>query len=384
MRFPLEISSKLPKQGASIFTTMSALANQHNALNLSQGFPNFPCPPELIEYVHEAMLAGQNQYAPMAGVPVLREKLAEKTRELYGATYDAEKEITVVPGGTMGIYAAITALVREGDEVVIIEPAYDSYVPAIELNGGRPIRIELSYPDFRIDWNEFKKVINFRTRMIILNSPHNPTGTLLDAEGIKQLARIVDGNDIIILSDEVYEHIVFDGLPHESMAKYPELAKRSLIVSSFGKTYHTTGWKLGYVVGPEKLMREFRKVYQFMAFSAHTPSQYAYARILDNKALYHELAAFYQHKRDLFADALKSSRFEVLPCKGSYFQLLKYDKISDMKDTDFAKELTVKYQIASIPISVFYLSRRDEHILRFCFAKDDETLLKAAEILCKI
>jgi len=363
---------------------MSGLASEQGAINLSQGFPDFGCSYALIEQVNLAMQAGHNQYAPMPGVPVLREMIAKKTEELYGATYDPETEITVVPGGTIGLYAAISALVKEGDEVVIIEPAYDSYVPAIEINGGRPIRIELSYPDFSIDWDELKKVINFRTRMIILNSPHNPSGTVLTDDGIAQLRKIVSGNDIVILSDEVYEHIIYDGIKHESMAKYPDLAERSLIVSSFGKTYHTTGWKMGYVVGPEKLMREFRKVYQFMAFSAHTPSQYAFAKIMEDPSLYLELSAFYQAKRDLFQNALSNSRFELLPCKGTYFQLLGYKNISDAPDEEFAKELTIKHKVASIPISVFYLSKRDESVLRFCFAKEDQTLIQAAEILCRI
>jgi len=363
---------------------MSSLAAENEAINLSQGFPNFDCSKKLVAEVTKAMKAGHNQYAPMSGIPSLRQSIAQKTEELYGAKYDPDTEITVVPGGTIGLYAAISALVKEGDEVVIIEPAYDSYVPAIEINGGRPIRVELSYPNFEIDWDELKKIINFRTRMIILNSPHNPSGTVISEEGIEQLRKIVSGNDIVILSDEVYEHIIFDGYAHQSMAKYPDLAERSLIVSSFGKTYHTTGWKMGYVVGPEKLMREFRKVYQFMAFSAHTPTQHAYAAIMKDKDLYLELAAFYEDKRNLFQKAINSSRFEILPCHGTYFQLLSYKGISEMPDEEFARELTIKHKVASIPISVFYLSKRDEQVLRFCFAKEDETLLKAAEILCKI
>jgi len=363
---------------------MSGLAKEQGAINLSQGFPDFHCSPELTKLVSKAMEAGHNQYAPMPGIPKLREQIASKIKKLYGADYDPNSEITVVPGGTLGLYAAISALVKEGDEVVIIEPAYDSYVPAIEINGGRPIRAELTYPDFKIDWDELKKIINFRTRMIILNSPHNPSGTVLDKEGIEQLKKIVSGNDIIILSDEVYEHIIFDGIEHQSMAMYPELAERSLIVSSFGKTYHTTGWKMGYVVGPEKLMKEFRKVYQFMAFSAHTPSQHAYAKILENEDLYLHLNEFYQAKRDLFRDALSGSRFEILPCSGTYFQLLSYQNISNERDTEFAKRLTIENKVGSIPISVFYLSKRDDHVLRFCFAKENETLEKAAEILCKI
>lgn len=330
------------------------------------------------------MKEGKNQYAPMRGVQSLLDILAEKTEQLYGAKYHPEKEITIMPGGTLGIYAAITAVVRENDEVVIIEPAYDSYVPAIELNGGKAIHVELKYPNYTIDWDELKKVINFRTKMIIINTPHNPTGSTLSEEGIQQLIKITKNTDIIILSDEVYEHIIFDDQDHLSMARYPELAERSFIVSSFGKTYHTTGWKMGYVVAPENLTKELRKVYQFMAFSANTPVQYALADMLQDKSSYLELANFYQKKRDLFQELLQGSRFEILPCSGSYFQLLNYDQISNEPDTEFAKRLTREKKIASIPISVFYRMKTDSHVLRFCFAKSDDTLKKAAEILCKI
>ena len=384
MRYPLEITSKLPNQSKSIFAVMSGMANEHGALNMSQGFPDFSCSKELVNLVAKAMRAGHNQYAPMPGVLSLRKEIAKKTEELYGAKYDVEKEITVIPGATMGIYGVISAFVKPDDEVVVIEPAYDSYVPAIELNGGRAIRVELRYPDYSIDWSELRKVINFRTKMIIMNTPHNPTGTVLTEEGIKELSRVVQGNDIIILSDEVYEHILFDGLEHQSVARYPDLAERSIILSSFGKTYHTTGWKMGYALAPEKLMQEFRKVYQFMMFSAHTPTQHAYAELMKNKDLYLELGAFYQEKRDVFRDAISSSRFEVLPCSGTYFQLLGYKNISEANDTEFAKELVLKHGIASIPISVFYMSKRQDHVLRFCFAKENKTLLKAADILCSI
>ena len=363
---------------------MSGLARQENALNLSQGFPDFNCSPKLVELVNKYMKAGMNQYAPMRGVQSLLDILAEKTEALYGAVYHPEKEITVMPGGTLGIYAAITAVVRENDEVVIIEPAYDSYVPAIELNGGKAVHVELRYPDYTIDWDELKKVISYRTKMIIINTPHNPTGSTLSEEGIQQLIKITKDTDIVILSDEVYEHIIFDNEPHLSMARYPELAERSFIISSFGKTYHTTGWKMGYVVAPENLTKELRKVYQFMAFSANTPIQYALADMLSNPNSYLELSGFYQQKRDLFQEYLKESRFEVLPCKGSYFQLLHYSAISDEGDFDFAQRLTREKKIASIPISVFYRKKTDSNVLRFCFAKSDDTLKKAAEILCKI
>lgn len=384
MKFPVSVSSKLPNETDSIFSIMSGLAREQNALNLSQGFPDFHCSPELIKLVNKYMKLGHNQYAPMRGVQGLLDVLAEKTESLYGATYHPEKEITVMPGGTLGIYAAITAVVRENDEVVIIEPAYDSYVPAIELNGGKAVHVELRYPDYKIDWEEVKKVISFRTKMIIINTPHNPTGSTISEEGIQQLIKITRDTDIIVLSDEVYEHIIFDNEPHLSMARYPELAERSFIVSSFGKTYHTTGWKMGYVVAPENLTRELRKVYQFMAFSANTPIQYALTDMLKRPESYLELSAFYQEKRDLFQKLVRESRFEILPCTGSYFQLLNYDEISDEADVDFAKRLTIEKKIASIPISVFYRKKTDSHVLRFCFAKSNETLEQAAEILCKI
>ena len=329
------------------------------------------------------MKKGFNQYAPMRGVQPLLDVIAEKTEALYGAIYHPEKEITIMPGGTLGIYAAISAVIRENDEVVIIEPAYDSYIPAIELNGGKAVHVELRYPDYKIDWDEVKKVITYRTRMIIINTPHNPTGSTLSEDGIQQLIKITKDTDIIVLSDEVYEHIIFDE-PHLSMARYPELAERSFIVSSFGKTYHTTGWKMGYVVAPENLTKELRKVYQFMAFSANTPIQYALADMLKDPSSYLELSQFYQQKRDLFQSLIRDSRFEILPCSGSYFQLLNYDAISDEADVDFARRLTIEKKIASIPISVFYRMKTDSHVLRFCFAKSDETLKQAAEILCKI
>lgn len=384
LEFPGPVKSKLPKTGTTIFTVMTALANEHQAINLAQGFPDFLCSPRLVDLVYHYMKEGMNQYAPMPGVMKLREKIAAKTEELYSAVYDPEKEITVTPGGTHALYAAITAFVKEGDEVIIIEPCYDSYIPAIELNGGRPVFAELKYPDYRVDWNEVKKLVNYKTKMIIINTPHNPSGTTLNAQDMQRLEKIVRNTEIIVLSDEVYEHIIFDKVEHQSVARYPKLAERSIIVSSFGKTYHTTGWKTGYVLAPANLTTEFRKVHQFICFSANTPIQYALADYLDDKSAYLELAAFYQEKRDFFQKLLKGSKFKILPCEGSYFQLLNYSKVTQEKDTEFAVRLTKEFKVASIPTSVFYHKNIDNQVLRFCFAKQNETLEKAAEQLHKL
>ncbi len=384
MEFQGNLKSKLPKTGTSIFAIMTALANEHQAINLAQGFPDFACSNKLIDLVHQYMKNGNNQYAPMPGLMSLREKIAIKTEELYSAVYNPEKEITITPGGTHALYAAITAVVKEGDEVIVLEPCYDSYVPAIELNGGRPVFFELKYPGYKIDWNELKKLINYKTKMIIINTPHNPSGTALNAQDMLKLQKILQNTEIIVLSDEVYEHIIFDGLEHQSVARFPKLAERSIIVSSFGKTYHTTGWKMGYVLAPEKLTTEFRKVHQFMAFSTNTPIQYALADFIDDKSAYLELASFYQEKRDYFRKLVKNSRFKLLECQGSYFQLLNYSKITQEKDTDFAIRLTKEFKLASIPTSAFYHKQNDNNALRFCFAKSNETLEKAAEIICKV
>lgn len=384
MEFKGTIKSKLPKTGTTIFTVMSALAAEQKAINLAQGFPDFSCSPKLIDLVHHYMKQGMNQYAPMPGVMNLREKIAEKTQALYSAVYNPDTEITITPGGTHALYAAITAFVGEGDEVVVIEPCYDSYVPAIQLNGGRPVFVELKYPDYKVDWNEVKKLITYKTKMIIINTPHNPTGVTLNAQDMMKLEKIVKNQDVIVLSDEVYEHILFDGLEHQSVARYPGLAERSIIVSSFGKTYHTTGWKMGYVVAPANLMVEFRKVHQFMCFSANTPVQHALADFIDDRSAYLELSAFYQAKRDYFQQLVKGSKFKLFPCEGSYFQLLGYQKITQEKDTDFAVRLTREHKVASIPTSVFYHKKTDNQVLRFCFAKEKETLEKAAEQLQKV
>lgn len=378
------ISSKLPKIGTTIFTVMSALANEHKAINLSQGFPNFNCDDELVDLVSQNMKKGLNQYAPMAGLIQLREAIAEKTKYLYSATFDPETEITVTAGATQAIYTAISAVVREGDEVIIFCPAYDCYQPAIDLCGGKTIYVHLKYPNYSIDWEAVKKLINHRTKMIIINTPHNPSGAILTAADMAKLEKITKNTDMVILSDEVYEHILFDGIEHQSVARYPKLAERSFIVSSFGKTYHTTGWKIGYCIAPKNLMAEFRKVHQFVVFCTNTPIQYALAEFLKKKEAYLDLGNFYQQKRDKFNSMIKTSRFKINPSSGTYFQLLDFKNITDEKDVDFAIRLTKEKGIASIPVSVFYNVPTDNHALRFCFAKDDETLEKAAEIICKI
>jgi methionine aminotransferase len=384
MNFSGAIKSKLPGVGTTIFSIMTAHANEQMAINLAQGFPDFNCNPDLVKLVNAAMKKGLNQYAPMPGVLTLREKIAAKTENLYGAVYNPETEVTITPGGTHALYAAISAIVGEGDEVIVLEPCYDSYIPAIELNGGRPIFYELKYPDFKVDWNEVKRLINFKTRMVIINTPHNPTGAVLEADDMLQLQKILDNTDVVVLSDEVYEHIIFDNVQHQSVARFPKLAERSIIVSSFGKTYHTTGWKMGYVLAPADITKEFRKVHQFIAFSANTPIQHALAEFIDQKQHYMELSAFYQEKRDYFQKLVAGSNFKILPCKGSYFQMLNYAKITQERDVDFAIRLTKEYKVASIPTSVFYKMKTDNNLLRFCFAKSNETLEKAAEKLMKV
>ena len=383
-KFPDFIQSKLSNVGTSIFAVMSQLANEHKAINLSQGFPDFDCSEKLKSLVFNYINKGFNQYAPMQGIMPLREVIAEKTKSLYSAEYNPEKEITVTAGATEALFSAISAFVREGDEVIVFEPAYDSYVPAILLNGGIAIYGKLSGNDFKINWDETQKMVNQRTRMIIINSPHNPTGSILTAEDMKRLEKITRNTNIIILSDEVYEHIIFDNLEHQSVSRYAKLMERSLVVSSFGKTFHTTGWKMGYCVAPENLMSEFRKAHQFVVFACNTPIQYALADFLKDKENYSELNTFYQQKRDYFNNALKSSRFKISPSSGTYFQLLDYSRISDEKEIDFAIRLTKEFKIASIPVSVFYHKKIENKVLRFCFAKGEATMDKAAEILCKI
>jgi methionine transaminase len=382
--YPNIVQSKLPTVKTSIFAVMSKMAQECGAINLSQGFPGFDCSPDLISLVENHMRSGNNQYAPMPGVMELREEIARKTEALYNAVYDPETEITVTAGATQGLYTAINAFVKEGDEVIIIEPAYDSYAPAVELAGGKPVFFQSVNAGWTINWNEFQKLINPRTRMIIINTPHNPTGSILNASDIQKLEKLTLNTDIIILSDEVYEHIIFDGLEHQSVARFPKLAQRSVIISSFGKTYHTTGWKLGYCLAPSKLMAEFRKVHQFIVFSANTPVQYAYAEFLRRPEFYNGLPQFYQEKRDFFIRLFSGSRFKMVRSSGTYFQLLDYSVISRERDTDFARKLTQENGVASIPVSVFYHKSIDSKTLRFCFAKSNEELERAAEKLHRL
>jgi methionine aminotransferase len=381
MHFDGNLPAKLPSAGTTIFATMSALAREHNAINLAQGFPDFACSPRLVELVEKAMREGHNQYAPMPGVPALREQVAILAEQRYSAVYNPETEVTIVPGATLGLYACISAVVKEDDEVVIVEPAYDSYIPAVEMNGGKAVFHKLKPPNYQIDWQEMRKLINYRTRMIIINTPHNPTGAILSAADMLKLEKLVEDTDILILSDEVYEHILFDGLEHQSVARFPKLAKRSFIVGSFGKTYHTTGWKTGYVLAPENLTAALRKVYQYMAFAANTPIQHALAAYMQEGNAWQEVSAMYQQKRDLFRQMLKGTAFKLLPCQGTYFQLLAYDKLSQDGDVELARRWTIEAGIASVPVSVFYHDKTDHKVLRFCFAKTEETLEKAARAL---
>jgi methionine aminotransferase len=362
---------------------MSALAAEVGAINLSQGFPDYDCDPQLIELVSKAMHDGHNQYAPMPGLMALREQIALKTENLYGAKYDPATEITITAGGTQGVFTAITAVIQPNDEVIIFEPAYDCYAPAIRLAGGIVKSLELEPPDYRINWEMVKRLINNRTRMIILNSPHNPTATILHQDDIDQLSAIVKNQDILILSDEVYEHLIYDGEIHHSMARYPELQQRSFIVASFGKLFHSTGWKIGYTLAPAYLMNEFRKVHQYVVFSVNSPMQYAIAEYLKNEQVYLGLPEFFQQKRDYFRKGLEQTRFELLPSYGSYFQSVRYGHLTDEKDADLAIRLTKEFGVATIPTSVFYSKGTDHHVLRFCFAKRQETLDEAVSRLIK-
>ena len=379
--YPRSIPSKLPNVGTTIFTVMSKLAADHKAINLSQGFPDFDCAPELRELFCKYVNSGFNQYPPMAGIIGLREAIAEKMQFLYGAQYDHEHEVTVTTGATYGVFTCVTAFVSPGDEVILFEPAYDCYGPAVEVNGGVPVYVQMRYPDYSIDWEAVKNAITPKTRMIILNTPNNPTASVFSSEDLRLLEGLLRGTDIIVASDEVYEHLVFDGHQHQSVARYPGLAERSFVVNSFGKTYAVTGWKMGYVLAPKNLMVEFRKVHQFNAFVSNGPVQYAFADYMKNRDAYLQLAAFYQRKRDFFLDGLKGSRFKPLPSRGTFFQNLAYDAISDERDTDLAIRLTKEKGVASIPVSVFYREPPAHKVLRFCFAKSDETLAKGAAIL---
>jgi methionine aminotransferase len=374
----LALTSKLPSTGVSIFAVMTRLANEHGAINLSQGFPDFDCAPELVDTVARYMREGHNQYAPMPGVPALREALATKIERLYGRQYDPATEITITSGATAGIFSTLSAFVRPGDEVVLFQPCYDSYVPVVQLNGGTPVFVTLRFPDYRIDWDEVRRAITPRTRLLVINSPHNPTGMVLDAGDIRELARVLEGTDALVVGDEVYEHIVFDGARHESFARYPELADRAVVISSFGKTYHTTGWKVGYCAAPRALTAEIQRIHQFVTFTVNGAIQMAYADFVRRDPLCADLASFYQAKRDRFLALIEGSRFSPLPCRGTYFQLLDYSAITREGDADLAMRLIREHGVASIPTSAFLYGVDPGPVLRFCFAKRDETLERAA------
>ena len=379
----LSINSKLPNVATTIFTVMSVLAAEHKAINLGQGYPDFMMNTALIALVNEAMQTGNNQYVHMNGLPLLRERLAEKMESLYSANINADTDITITPGGTYAIYTALTTVLQPGDEVIVFEPGYDSYIPNIIINGAIPVLITLTYPDYAIDWELVKTKITSKTKMIMLNTPHNPTGSVLSSFDIEQLRSIVKDTGIFILSDEVYEHLIFDNKQHESMLRYPDLRQRSFVCFSFGKTYHCTGWKLGYCVAPAALMKEFRKVHQFNCFSCNSPVQVALATFIQHKELYLQLGKEVQQKRDYFQQLMQQTKFKALPSYGSYFQLYSYANISDEKEKDLAIRITKEFGVATIPVSVFYNKEKDDKVLRFCFVKKESTLEEAVNRLMK-
>ena len=378
------LQSRLPSTGVSIFAVMSRLANEHGAINLSQGFPDFDCAPELVEVVVRRMREGHNQYVPMPGVLALREALAMKIELLYGRRYDPVTEITVTSGATEALFSAIMALVHPGDEVIVFEPAYDSYAPVVQLAGGVPVFVTLRSPDYRINWDEVRRAIGPRTRLLVVNSPHNPTGMTLDAGDLGELKRVLEGTDALVVSDEVYEHIVFDDARHESLARDAELAARTVVISSFGKTYHTTGWKVGYCAAPGPITAEIQRVHQFVTFAVNGAIQMAYAEFVAADPRCAELTSFYQRKRDLFLRLLDGSRFRPLPCHGTFFQLVDYSAITGERDAEFAVRLIRDHGVASIPLSPFLYTAEAGPVLRFCFAKRDETLERAGAQLRRI
>lgn len=375
------VRSKLPSAGVSIFTVMSRLAEEHGAINIGQGFPDFDPDPLLVEAVVRAMRDGHNQYAPMPGVLPLRQVLSRKIERLYGRRYDPVNEIVVTSGATEGLFSALTAFVHPGDEVVLFQPVYDSYVPAVQLNGGTPVFVTLRPPHYGVDWDEVRRAITARTRVIVVNTPHNPTGTVFSAEDMRQLAAVLQGTDAIVIADEVYEHIVFDGLRHESVARYPEIADRAVVISSFGKTYHTTGWKVGYCCAPAALAAEVARVHQFVTFAVNGALQHAYAEWVEGDPLCEGLAPFYQEKRDLFRRLMEGSRFSALPCQGAFFQLMDYSAITGERDSEFALRLIREHGVAGIPLTPFLHGAEAGSIVRFCFAKRTDTLERAAERL---
>lgn len=380
----MQLQSKLPNVGTTIFTVMSALANEYKAVNLGQGFPDFPMSHELTGLVNEAMQNNFNQYAPMPGWMPLREAIAEKAGFLYAAKINPETEITITPGGTYAIYSSLTAILQPGDEVIVFEPAYDSYIPNIEINGAKAVTVDLVYPGYHIDWQAVKKVVTAKTKAIIINSPHNPTGSVISENDIQELRKITEGTNIFIISDEVYEHLIFDNIPHQSMLRYPDLLQRSFVCFSFGKTYNCTGWKLGYCIAPAALTKEFRKVHQYNCFSCFTPSQVALATFLKNKDAYLSLSSFIQEKRDYFKQLMQSTKFSLKDSYGSYFICGTYERISEEADKDFAIRLTKEAGVATIPVSAFYQNGKDDKVLRFCFSKNKETLEAAVEKLARI
>ena len=380
----MQLQSKLPNVGTTIFTVMSALASEYKAVNLGQGFPDFPMSHELTGLVNEAMQNNFNQYAPMPGWMPLREAIAEKAAYLYAATINPDTEITITPGGTYAIYSSLTAILQPGDEVIVFEPAYDSYIPNIEINGAKAITIDLVYPGYHIDWPAVKKAVTAKTKAIIINSPHNPTGSVISEKDIQELRKITEDTNIFIISDEVYEHLIFDHIPHQSMLRYPDLLQRSFVCFSFGKTYNCTGWKLGYCIAPAELTKEFRKVHQFNCFSCFTPSQVALATFLKNKDAYLSLSSFIQEKRDYFKQLMQSTKFSLKNSYGSYFICGTYEQISEEADKDFAIRLTKEAGVATIPVSAFYQNGKDDKVLRFCFSKKKETLEAAVEKLARI
>lgn len=377
----MEIKSRLPDVGTSIFTVMSKMALEHGAINLSQGFPDFQIDETIIHLVHKYMLGGNNQYAPMPGTPALRNVISDVIKSTYQTDVDPENSITITPGATEAIFSAIAAFISAGDEVIVFDPAYDSYAPSIRLNGGVPVPINLTFPHFSIDWDRVRSSITSKTRMIMINTPHNPSGTVLKASDLRELEAIAEKHDLLVISDEVYERLIFDKCVHESVLRYPALARRSMAVFSFGKTFHATGWKVGYVVAPPYLTKEIRKAHQFITFSVNTPVQLALAEYMQTPDNYTSLGNFYQRKRDFFLEQIKGSSFEPLESKGSYFQLLGYGSISKKSDVEMAEMLTQNHKVASIPVSVFYSDKTDNLILRFCFAKKEETLERAGAIL---
>ena len=380
----LTLQSKLPSTGVSIFAVMSRLAEEQGAINLSQGFPDFDCAPDLVESVARCMRDGHNQYAPMLGLLALRQVLSRKIEQLYGRRYDPATEITVTSGATEGIFSTLTALVRTGDEVILLQPAYDSYMPAVQLSGGTPVFVTLRGPDYRVDWDDVRRAISPRTRVIMVNSPHNPTGMVFDREDLRQLAAVLEHTDAFVIADEVYEHIVFDGQRHQSVASLPELADRAVVVSSFGKTYHTTGWKIGYCVAPAALSAEVARIHQFVTYAVNGAIQRAYAEQVSADPAAAAVAPFYQAKRDLFLRLLENSRFKPLPCRGTYFQMVDYSAITRERDSEFALRLIKEHGVAAIPITPFMTGADPGTVLRFCFAKRDETLERAAERLRQV